>query len=87
MSELIDKISSRYDSISSNVYFPISRKSDAEVDVFAIRGKKIDLYEVKCSFRIVKARQQLRRAKRYFRAENTYLYCGSSGLIHAVLTD
>lgn len=76
--ELKNMISSRYDSLSTNMHFQISRKSEAEMDIVARKGNRIDIYEVKCSYRLAKAKQQLKRAKRILKATNTYFYCGSS---------
>ncbi|MBI2657421.1 hypothetical protein HYX08_01870 [Candidatus Woesearchaeota archaeon] len=51
-----------------------------EVDILAKKGSRFDLYEVKCSYRILKAKKQLDRAKRYLKLENSrsYFYCGNS---------
>jgi hypothetical protein len=80
--ELKDRISHRYDSISTHVPFSISKKSKGEVDIFAVKGKSIDLYEVKCSHRITKAKKQLKRARKHIgHSGNSYFYCGSSGML------
>jgi hypothetical protein len=60
----------------------------AEVDVLARKGNSIDLYEVKCSPRVTKAKRQLRKASKYLKnahIANYYLYCGSSHSIMALL--
>ena len=83
--KLIERISNSYDRVFSHVTFPISKKSNAEIDVFAIKDDIIDIYEVKCSYRISKARKQLKRAKRVLELNgNTYFYCGSSDSIQAI---
>ena len=83
--ELKKKISYKYDSISTHVPFQISRKSKGEIDVYARKGDRIDLYEVKCSHRITKAKKQLKRARKCLGREgNSYFYCGSSGLLMLV---
>lgn len=69
------------------MHFQISRKSEAEMDIVARKGKRIDIYEVKCSYRISKARQQLKRAKRILKATNTYFYCGSSKSLQSIVFD
>lgn len=80
--ELKNKISHKYDSVSSHVPFNISKKSKGEIDLFARKGNKVDLYEVKCSHRITKARKQLKRARKHIKKEgDSYFYCGSSGLL------
>ena len=83
--ELKKKISHKYDSVSSHVYFNISKKSKGEIDLFARKGDKIDLYEVKCSHRITKARKQLQRARKHIGHKgDSYFYCGSSGLLQLI---
>jgi len=54
----------------------------AEIDILAINGKYHDVYEVKCSYRIVKARKQLQKIRkilsRHSNVRNAFFYCGSS---------
>ena len=78
--ELSNKIKQNYDSLSLNVPLKHYNRSLGEVDIIAKKGNRLDLYEVKCSFRIVKARKQLERIKRYLKLENSrsYFYCGNS---------
>src|SRR3989344_8753691 len=78
--ELSDKIKASYDSISVNVPIRHSKRSLGEIDIVARKGNRLDLYEVKCSYRIFKARKQLNRIKRHLKLENarSYFYCGSS---------
>ena len=80
VSELCKKISSRYDSLSTNVKIRNSKRSIAEIDVLARKGKRYHTYEVKCSHRITKAKKQLKRIRRIIGFDNThaYFYCGSS---------
>ena len=84
--ELRDKIRHRYDSISVNVKVASKKRSLGEIDLVARKGRKIDLYEVKCSHRIVKARKQLTRMKRLMNLSQSgaYFYCGSSGMLVSV---
>jgi len=51
-----------------------------EVDILAKKGSRLDLYEVKCSYRILKAKKQLSRAKKNLNLKNagSYFYCGNS---------
>jgi len=46
-------------------------------------GNCVDLYEVKCSHRIVKAKKQLERMKRLMNLSKSrsFFYCGSSGVL------
>ena len=82
--ELCKKISPQYDTLRTHI--PIlnwKKQVIAEIDVLAVRGSKLDIYEVKCSHRPFKARQQLHRLKRIFRQhiDNSFFYCGSSGVL------
>ncbi len=78
--ELKDKIKHKYDFVSVNVKVVSKKRSLGEIDIVAKKGNKVDLYEVKCSYRIVKARKQLNRMKRLMNLNKskTYFYCGSS---------
>ena len=84
--ELKDKIKHKYDSISVGVKIAGRKRSLGEIDLIAKKGKNVDLYEVKCSYRIVKARKQLKRVKRLLNLEEarSYFYCGSSGALMSV---
>ena len=78
--ELSDKIKNYYDSVSLNVPIKHQKRSFGEIDIVAKKGDRLDLYEVKCSFRILKAKKQLDRMKRYLKLEGagSYFYCGNS---------
>ncbi len=78
--ELSSKIKDRYDSISLNVPVKHSKRSLGEIDIVAKKGSRLDLYEVKCSYRITKARKQLNRIKNILNLKNakSYFYCGNS---------
>tara|TARA_B100000315_G_scaffold150061_1_gene138743 strand:- start:301 stop:513 length:213 start_codon:yes stop_codon:yes gene_type:complete len=69
-----------------NVKIATKKRSLGEIDIIARKGKKIDLYEVKCSHRIMKAKKQLKRVKRLMNLEKSrsYFYCGSSGMLVSV---
>ena len=84
--DLKEKISDRYDSISTNVKIKSKKRSLGEIDILAKKGNKIDLYEVKCSYRILKAKKQLNRIKRLLKLEESrsYFYCGSSGILMGI---
>ena len=81
--ELTNKIRDNYDSISVNVPVKHSKRSLGEVDIMAKKGNSFDLYEVKCSYRILKAKKQLQRIKRYLNMKNagSYFYCGNSKVL------
>jgi len=84
--DLKNKLKDKYDSILLNIELKRKGRSLGEIDLLAQKGEEIDIYEVKCSYRIVKARKQLSRIKKYLNIGQvgTYFYCGSSGVITAV---
>ncbi|MBL7056084.1 hypothetical protein ISS07_04185 [Candidatus Woesearchaeota archaeon] len=84
--ELKDKIKHKYDFISTNVKVSGKKRSLGEIDLVARKGKTIDLYEVKCSHRVIKAKKQLKRIRRLLNLNNanSYFYCGSSKLLISV---
>jgi len=83
---LCEKVKCDYDSLSTNVrLFSKKGRVLAEIDLLAVREDSCDVYEVKCSYRIVKARKQLRRIKRLMpQVTNLYFFCGESGLLKEV---
>lgn len=88
LNELCDQIRDSYASIFTQVPISNNKRDLGEIDVLAFRkGGAVDLYEVKCSRRIVKARKQLKRIKRLLHASkvNAYFYCGSSGVLESVM--
>ena len=78
--ELSDKIKHKYDSVSVNVPIRHLKRSLGEIDIIAKKGNRLDLYEVKCSYRILKAKKQLSRLKKYLKLESagSFFYCGNS---------
>lgn len=54
-----------------------------EIDLLAVNDHAVDIFEVKCSFRPVKAKKQLQKITKLFGAEfdqqvNTWFYCGEA---------
>ena len=72
--------------ISTNVPIKHHKRNLGEIDIVAQKGNRFDLYEVKCSYRIVKAKKQLRRIKKYLNLKNvrSFFYCGNSKLLVTV---
>ena len=70
MDALCENLQPHYEVLLQSVplYSKRNRKV-AEIDVLAIKGDNYDVYEVKCSPRIVKARKQLNRIKRHLSAK------------------
>jgi predicted nucleic acid-binding Zn ribbon protein len=56
-----------------------------EIDILAFKEGYYDIYEVKCSHRISKARRQVNKFKKIIslqnRVNNTFFFCGESGML------
>lgn len=85
--DLCKRIKPRYDSLSTNIIV-FSKKNRsrrrviAEIDVLAVKNNRCDVYEVKCSHRVAKARKQLKKIKKLMpEVDNVFFFCGSSGLL------
>lgn len=89
--DLCNKIKPKYDYISKNIILYSKKKSRkkrviAEIDVLAIKDDRCDVYEVKCSPRVAKAKKQLKKIKKLMpEVDNVFLFCGSSGLLTELL--
>ncbi|MBN2367452.1 hypothetical protein JXC34_00410 [Candidatus Woesearchaeota archaeon] len=81
--ELCEQIRYDYDSIFTNIELKKKKRSLCEIDILAKKGKEIDLFEVKCSYRITKARKQARSIIKHlrFNVHNFYFYCGATGAL------
>jgi len=60
------------------------RRLVAEVDILAFEDGFCDIYEVKCSHRISKARRQVRKIKKILSLDSNnvrdgFFFCGESG--------
>ena len=88
--ESLTRSLSGYDTIRSHVNIIGKRgRPVGEIDVLAIKHNgSCDLFEVKCSHRITKARQQLTKLRKLVSRErpvrNTFFYCGESGELISV---
>lgn len=89
--ELCEQIQHRYDSLDTHVHLISERtkREVGEIDVVARKGDRVDLYEVKCSYRIHKAKRQLKKFSRIMSKEQNvgenFFYCGLSGIIELVV--
>jgi len=85
VAELCNQIKDYYDSVTPNYKIQGNKRSIGEVDILARKGEKLDLFEVKCSHRPIKAKKQLSRLRRYIGGRGeSFFYCGSSGLLLAL---
>lgn len=83
---LCESIGDTYDYILTNVpLYSTKRRIVTEIDILAFRDGICDVYEVKCSFRITKARKQLLKIQRLMsktsRVGNAFFFCGQSGCL------
>lgn len=83
---LASSLKGRYDSLIIDHELHDGKKSLAQADLIGIKDGMVDVYEVKCSYRIHKAEKQLKRLKRLMHAAHTYFYCGSSGSLEEIMT-
>lgn len=102
VAHLCDELTaSGYDRVTAHVeLFSKRKRRVAEVDVVATKGARCDIFEVKCSHRITKARKQLIKIKKLINKPqhlaalvanhravkniNVYFYCGESGAMISV---
>ena len=80
-----------YDTVYTHLpLYSKKRRPLGEIDILAMRDGVIDIYEVKCSHRITKARKQLKKLKRIItsmhdgQSVRTFFYCGNSAQIKSV---
>ena len=83
------RLRSTYDVLFTNVQLKKDGRLIGEIDIYARKGARIDLYEVKCSYRIAKAKKQLKKVKKFLDIENgrKYFYCGNSDLLLCIKED
>lgn len=81
--DLRGQLASEYDQILTNV--PLYSKKHrlvAEIDILAIKDDYCDIFEVKCSYRITKARHQLKKIKKllssFSKVRKSFFFCGES---------
>jgi len=80
---LCERIRDSYDVLFTNVKLRRNDRLIGEVDIYARKGTKIDIYEVKCSYRVTKAKKQLKRVKEILDLTegDWYFYCGNSDVL------
>jgi len=76
---LYDRIKDDYDAVERNVVLSGRKCSLAEIDILAYRDDEVHVFEVKCSYRLVKAKKQLKRILRLLqRPAKAFFYCGGA---------
>lgn len=84
--ELYKKIQDRYDYLILDYEIGKNKRTLGQIDLAGVKDGNIDLYEVKCSYRIHKAEKQLKRARKIMKSNGQlYFYCGSSGVLEKVM--
>ena len=81
---LYEQLKANYDQVYRGLPL-LSRRGRlvGEIDLLGVHGGGVDVFEVKCSFRPVKARKQLAKVRKLFGDEvagavNTWFYCGEA---------
>lgn len=70
--------------------FSSKRRLIGEIDLVGIKDGKIDVFEVKCSYRIIKAKKQLKKIRKIisftneFKRIRTFFYCGEASKLELV---
>lgn len=81
--DLCQRLKSDYDLVIRNVpLYSKKKRRIAEIDVVAFTDDYCDVFEVKCSYRITKARRQLHKIRKILSptssVRHTFFYCGDS---------
>lgn len=83
-------LNARYDKIETHVpLYSSKRRLVGEIDILAFKDSGVcDIYEVKCSHRISKAKRQLKKLRKLMSRGNkvgdTFFFCGESGALISV---
>jgi hypothetical protein len=87
----LEKLNTNSSNIQLNTeFFSKKKRLIAEVDLLIERKEHIEVYEVKCSYRITKAKKQLKKIKKllqpkYRKPINLYFYHGDGDEIFPVI--
>ncbi|MFH1916893.1 MAG: hypothetical protein ABIJ21_06555 [Nanoarchaeota archaeon] len=86
MEDLYARIQGEYDYFLRHIPLISSRgRLVGEIDLVGVWGERVDIFEVKCSFRIIKARRQLQKIRKYIgKNAGYYFYCGTSKTIECI---
>jgi predicted RecB family endonuclease len=84
--DLCRSLAPGYDYLLRNVpIYSMKRRLIGEIDVLAFKEGYYDIYEVKCSHRISKARRQVTKFRKILsrqnKVKNTFFFCGESGML------
>lgn len=86
---LCSTLNARYDKIETHVpLYSTKRRLIGEIDILAFKNGICDIYEVKCSHRISKARRQLKKLRKLMslklRVGKTFFFCGESNCLISI---
>jgi hypothetical protein len=85
--ELLSRIvEQNYDYLLMNVpVYSKRRRLVGEVDLMGVKDGQVDIYEVKCSHRITKARKQLEKIRTHLpQIRESFFFCGASRALVSV---
>jgi len=87
--DLCEELKSNYDLILRHVPLYSKRKRlIGEIDILAYKDDYCDVYEVKCSHRISKAKRQVNKIRKILsyqsKVRSGFFFCGESGMLVAV---
>lgn len=87
MLELVSQLKPDYDDISTHCKLENHGRLVGEVDILARKGDEVHLFEVKCSYRIIKAKRQLSKMRKSFTQYHTkcFFYCGGGKTLIEVM--
>jgi predicted RecB family endonuclease len=87
LEDLCQSIKDDYDEIWTNVpLFSPRKRKVAEIDILAVKDNKYYVYEVKCSYRIAKAKRQLRKIKKLLpNIREMFFFCGEWNVLERVV--
>lgn len=81
-------VESEYDEILLNVpIYSKRRRLVGEIDLVGIKDGAYDIFEVKCSHRIMKAKRQLEKIRNHMRGyavKDMFFFCGASRALISV---
>jgi predicted RecB family endonuclease len=84
---LYDRIKDDYDAVERNVVLSTKKCRKAEIDIIAYKDDEVHVFEVKCSYRFVKAKKQILRILRLLKPvkpTKAYFYCGSADRLERI---
>lgn len=74
MQQLYERIKDDYDVVEHHVKLHSRRALRGEIDLIGYKDGRVDVYEVKCSYRIYKARRQLEHIRRILNIPDLHMF-------------